>query len=184
MRGFVDPRWSDTWRRACTDGGTRELITVKNHPCVGKSKNHAGRRPGGRSRSRLRGAARAGDSCRLFATRETWVALSEVAVRARGRFLPPTRTPARARRSTVNRCVTVERDAGARFRIAMGRGVSWTVVGDATMEMERGDARAVDVNVFEILVSFARGSRRARGVFDGWMSPSWDGCKDLETDPA
>ena len=146
--------------------------------------NTSGRRPGGRSRSRLRGAARAGDSCRLFATRETWVALSEVAVRARGRFLPPTRTPARARRSTVNRCVTVERDEGARFRIAVGRGVSWTVVGDATMEMERGDARAVDVHVFEMLISFARGSRRARGVFEGWMSPSWDGCKDLETDPA
>jgi hypothetical protein len=42
----------------------------------------------------------------------------------------------------------------------------------------------VDSNAFVPLVSFARGSRRARGIVEGWMSPSWDGCKDLETDPA
>lgn len=74
-----------------------------------------------------------------------------------------------------------------RLRIAMGRARRWrprTGGGDATMEMGRGDARAVDSNAFVPLGSFARGSRRARGVVEGWMSPSWDGCKDLETDPA
>jgi len=74
-----------------------------------------------------------------------------------------------------------------RLRIAMGRARrrrSRTGGGVATMETGRGDARAVDSNAFVPLVSFARGSRRARGIVEGWMSPSWDGCKDLETDPA
>ena len=69
--------------------------------------------------------------------------------------------------------MTVERDEGARFGSPWGA-VSWTVVGDATMEMERGDARAVDVNVFEMLIPFARGSRRAQGsrmdvAVVGWL---------------
>ena len=105
---------------------------------------------------------------RVARPHEQWVALSEVAVKVKGRYLPPTRTRVKARRSIANRCVRIRRTRCA----LVGAGshpVAWVALGARWTRARRrcGRARRVRARERKCLVSMCivRGCR--------WMMDAW-----------